>query len=301
MGPFYGKEMEECMPTANERRRTLRQLMKRPTLIVAPSSFNAWSACLIEAVGFEAIHVSGSSVSRAHAYSDLGLLGMSEMVTIHERIVEGTTLPIVGDAEGAFGGPIQTARTVRAYERAGVAAIHIEDEQIPKNAGAAHSVLPLADMVAKLKAALDSRTDGDFIIIARSNARACESLTQVMDRVSAYADTGVDAIWPGVRLEDELKQLAPTVQLPMVGVPPRQNMSLEAYAGYGFRIGCIPSILGQAATVAMAELLESFKRTGSEEEYWKERPDTQQWRQWFGNLGKKEEEAVARLSEQQSH
>ena len=283
------------MPTANERRRALRQLMKRPALIVAPSSFNAWSACLIEAVGFEAIHVSGSSVSRAHAYSDLGLLGMAEMVAIHERIAEATTLPIVGDAEGAFGGPIQTARTVRAYERAGVAAIHIEDEQIPKIPGAAHSVLPLADMVAKLKVALDSRIDGDFIIIARSNARACESLSQVMDRVSAYAETGVDAIWPGVRLEDELKQLAPTIKQPMVGVFPRLEMSKETYAGFGFRIGCIPSILGQAATVAMAELLQSLKQTGTEEEYWKTRPDTQQWRQWFGNLGKEEEETVARV------
>ena len=170
------------MPTAKERRSSLRQLMKRPALIVAPSSFNAWSACLIEAIGFEAIHVSGSSISRAHAYSDLGLLGMSEMVTIHERIVEATTLPIVGDAEAAFGGPIQTARTVRAYERAGVTAIHMEDELFPKNAGGDHSVLPVADMVAKLKAAMDSRIDGDFIIIARSNARGCESLTQAIWR-----------------------------------------------------------------------------------------------------------------------
>ena len=283
------------MPTAKERRSSLRQLMKRPALIVAPSSFNAWSACLIEAIGFEAIHVSGSSISRAHAYSDLGLLGMSEMVTIHERIVEATTLPIVGDAEAAFGGPIQTARTVRAYERAGVTAIHMEDEQFPKNAGADHSVLPVADMVAKLKAAMDSRIDGDFIIIARSNARGCESLTQVIDRVSAYAETGVDAIWPGVRREDELKQLAPTIKQPMVGVFPRQEVSKETYASYGFRIGCIPSVLGQAATVAMAELLQSLKQTGSEEDYWKTRPDTQQWKQWFGNLGKKEEEAVTRI------
>ncbi len=289
------------MPTANERRRSLHELMKRPQLIVAPSSFNAWSACLIETIGFEAIHVSGSSISRAHVYSDLGLLGMSEMVAIHERIAEATTVPIVGDAEAGFGGTIQTARTVRAYERSGVAAIHIEDEQFPKNAGAPHAVLAVEEMVAKLKAALDSRTDGDFIIIARSNARSCESLNQVIDRVSRYADTGVDCIWPGVRREDELKQLSPSIRQPMVGVFPRQEMSAETYANFGFRIGCIPSILGQAATVAMAELLQSLKQTGTEDAYWKEQPDTQQWRQWFSDLGKKDEEAVIRATGQSKH
>jgi len=284
------------MPTAKQRRLQLRELMKLPGLTVAPSCFNALSGCLIEQTGYKAIHVSGSSVARSHAYADLGLLGMAEMVAIHERIVEATGLPVVGDAECAFGAPIHAARTVRSYERAGLAAIHIEDEIFPKGQGdSAHQVLPKNTMVGKLKAALDARSDETFLVIARCNARESETFNQVMDRLAAYAETGVDAIWPGVRLPEELGRLRRLVSLPMVGVPPRQQMSLSAYGEFGFKIGCVPGILGQAATAAMAELLQIFKETGSDEDYWKPRPGADRWRQWFSNLGKEEQEAMARL------
>ncbi len=281
------------MPSAKERRLKLRELIRPAGLVVAPSAFNALSARLVEDAGFNAIHVSGSAINRFHAYADLGLLGITEMVAIHERIVEATSVPVIGDAESGFGAAVHTVRTVQAYERAGLAAIHIEDDPFPKELGG-HKALPCTKMIDKLKAALDSRTDNDFMIVARSNARDSESFTQVMDRVCAYAETGADAIWPGVRLPEELAELKDFVRLPMVGVPPRQQMSLDTYAGYGFKIGCVPGILGQAATAAMAGLLEIFKRTGSEEGYWRDQPDSSRWRRWFSDLGKREAEAVSR-------
>lgn len=283
------------MATTHEKRLRLKQMMALPELIVAPSSFDPLSACLIESVGFPAIHVSGSAVNRFHAYSDLGLLGMTEMVAIHERIAEATSIPVVGDAEAGFGGLLHAARSVRAYERAGVAAIHIEDEIVPKDPDPqAHSVIPTSQMVEKLKAALDARTDPAFVIIARSNARSSESFTQVMERASAYAETGVDAIWPGVSAKEELPKLARFIRLPMAGVPRRAQVSLKEYGACGFKIACIPGILGQAATCAMGELLEVFKRTGSDEEFWKMYPQAQRWRQWFNSLGQAEEEAILR-------
>jgi 2-methylisocitrate lyase-like PEP mutase family enzyme len=267
--------------------------MAKPELIVAPSAFNPLSACLIESVGFPAVHVSGSAVNRFHAYSDLGLLGMTEMVAIHERIAEATDVPIVGDAEAGFGGPLHVVRSVRAYERAGVAAIHIEDEIVPKSPDPqAHSVIPTPQMVEKLKAALDARTDPSFVIIARSNARASEPLDRVIERASAYAETGVDAIWPGVSASEELQNLSRHFSIPLVGVPRRGQVSLGDYGRFGFKIACIPGMVAQAAALGMAELLEIFRETGSDEEFWKKHPEAERWRRWFNNLGREQEEAI---------
>lgn len=281
------------MATAHEKRLRLREFMAKPELIVAPSSFNPLSACLIESVGFPAVHVSGSAVNRFHAYSDLGLLGLTEMVALHERIAEATEVPVVGDAEAGFGGPLHVARAVRSYERSGVAAIHIEDEITPKDPDPkAHSVITVSQMVEKLNAALDARTDPSFVIIARSNARASESLQQVTDRSSAYAETGVDALWPGISAKEELKDLRRFFSLPLAGVPRRAQVSLGEYGACGFKIACIPGIVGQAATAGMAELLEVFLKTGSDEEFWKKHPGAERWREWFNSLGREQEEGI---------
>ena len=116
------------MSNVIERRLKLKELLRGTSMTVAPSCFNALSARLVESIGFKVVHVSGSSLSRFAGYPDIGLLDLSEMIQIHERIVEATTIPVVGDAETGFGGPVHVVRTVRAYERAGLAAIHIEDE-----------------------------------------------------------------------------------------------------------------------------------------------------------------------------
>lgn len=283
------------MASIIERRLRLRELLAASQMTVAPSCFNPLSARLIETVGFNAIHVSGSSLSRFHAYSDIGLLDMSEMIQSHQRIVEATEVPVIGDAETGFGGPVHTVRTIRAYERAGLAGIHIEDELTPKISGGgpgSHSAIPLKEMVEKLKAALDARGDQAFVIIARTNARDCESFAQVMERVGAYSETGVDAVWPGVRLPEELEKVSAFTKLPLVGVPPRPAVSLETYEKCGFKVACIPSILGQAAVYAMWELLVAFKNTGSDEEYWRQRPEAGNWRRWFTETGKQEEESI---------
>src|SRR5205085_4343125 len=133
-------------------------------------------------------------VARSWGCADIGLLTATEMVGVHERIADAVDLPVVGDAETGYGNAVNVARTVRAYERAGVAAIHLEDDYTPKRPGGnpdvAHGAIPVAEMVGKLRAALDARTDPDFLIIARSNARDAESSEQLIERLLAYEEPG---------------------------------------------------------------------------------------------------------------
>ena len=149
-------------------------------------------------------------------------------------------------------------------------------------------------MVDKLKAAVDARIDPELVIIGRSNARDCESFQQVIDRVCAYAETGVDAVWPGVFEHEDCEQLRKYIKLPMVGSPHRAP-SLEAYRGYGFNVAVIPSVLAQVTSAAIAEFLETLKETGSGEAYWKKHPNTAEWRKWFNSYGREEEERVLRV------
>jgi 2-methylisocitrate lyase-like PEP mutase family enzyme len=278
------------MTTANERRRRLRALMAAPGIAVAPSAYDALSAMLVQDGGFPAIHVSGSGVARSFGVADVGLVTAPEMVEVHERIVEATDIPTVGDAETGFGNAANVIRSVRAYERAGVSAIHLEDDFTPKRPGGdpsmAHGAIPVAEMVGKLRAALDARTDPDFILIARSNARDAESLATLVDRLHAYEETGVDALWPGVSNLEELEQLRGRFRLPLVGVPPRPRVSPQQYADYGYKIACLPGILGQAASAGMRAVLNCLKTTGDTQDYFATVPDLATTRAWYSAIGR---------------
>ena len=286
------------MPTTAERRRTLRTAVGAPGIVVAPSAHDALSAMLIEEAGFPAVHVSGSGIARSFGLADIGLVTATEMVAIHERIVEAVGIPVVGDAETGYGNAMNVTRTVRAYERAGVAAIHLEDDYTPKRPGGhpdiPHGAVPVSEMVGKLRAALDARTDPDFLIIARSNARDAESFEQLMERLQAYEEAGADAIWPGVRAVEELQRLPGRLRKPLVGVPPRPTVTAYAYAEYGFKIACLPATLGQAATAAMRAALQSLKTSGDGEEYFAAVPDAAATRRWYGRIGMDAAERIER-------
>lgn len=286
------------MPTAGERRQTLRAQMAKPGIVVAPSSHDALTAMLIEEAGFPAVHVSGSGVARSFGFADVGLVSFAEMVAVHERIVEAVGIPVVGDAETGFGNAVNVARTVRAYERAGLAAIHLEDDYTPKRPGGhpdiPHGAVPVPEMVGKLRAALDARTDPGFMIIARSNARDAESFEVLMERLVAYQEAGADAIWPGVRALEELQQLPGPLTRPLVGVPPRPRVSAYQYAEYGFKIACLPGTLGQAATATMRAVLQSMKESGDGEEYFAQLPEGAAARRWYGAIGMAEVDRIER-------
>jgi 2-methylisocitrate lyase-like PEP mutase family enzyme len=234
------------------------------------------------------VHISGSGQHRSLGFADAGLLTLTEMINRAREIVDAVDIPIVSDAETGYGNAVNVVRTVREFERAGVAAIHIEDQMTPKRAG--HEgfdvgVVSKEEFVAKIKAAVDTRRDQGLVVIARSEVK--DSLPQRLERLQACAEAGADAVWVSGRSEDDIRAYA-KLGKPMVGVPPRQVMTIERYGELGGRVGCIPTVLQVAALHGMRQCLEELKRSGTEARYMKETPGIEDTRQWYGNLGNKE-------------
>ena len=274
--------------TIGEKRKSLRAMLKEPGCHIAPSCNDGIQARLVEWLGFPLVHISGSGQHRSLGFADAGLLTLTEMIDKARQIVDAVNLPVVSDAETGYGNPVNVVRTVREFERAGVAAVHIEDQMTPKRAG--HEgfdigLISREEFVAKIKAALDTRRDENLIIIARSEAK--DSLQERIDRVQACCEAGADAVWLSARSEDDIKAFA-KIGKPMVGVPPRQLMTIERYGELGGRVGCIPTVLQVAALHGMRQCLEELKRSGTETRYFKETPGIDETRKWYSELGNKE-------------
>src|SRR6201981_3169778 len=175
-------------------RQRMRALISRRGYTMVPGAYDTLTARLVEQAGFEAGYLTGGGYSRAHGYSDLGLLTLSENVRFIGLTVEAVAIPVIADADTGYGNAINVIRTVREYEKSGVAAFHIEDQVAPKKCGhyEGKEVISQAEMVGKIKAAVDTRQDPDLVIIARSDARAVEGLKASIDRVTAYLEAGAD-------------------------------------------------------------------------------------------------------------
>ncbi|UCE87259.1 MAG: isocitrate lyase/PEP mutase family protein [Deltaproteobacteria bacterium] len=182
--------------------RTLRAALERPELVVAPFVYDGLQARLAEAAGFEAAYMTGFGTAAARGLPDLGLLTMSEMVENARTLARSVAIPIVCDADTGYGSPLNVMRTVREYERAGAAALHIEDQVWPKRCGflEGKAVIPRDEMVSKVRAACDARRDPDFVIIARTDALAPEGWESAERRARAYRDAGADLVFvDGIR------------------------------------------------------------------------------------------------------
>ncbi|MET0584866.1 MAG: isocitrate lyase/phosphoenolpyruvate mutase family protein, partial [Candidatus Binatia bacterium] len=178
-------------------RHVLKQLLKRNQLLVAPGCFDGLSARLVEEAGFESAYLSGGAVARSMGIPDIGLVTMSESIERAVQVVSAIKIPIIADADTGYGNAVNLVRSVREFERAGVAAIHIEDQITPKRCGHldGKEVIPLSEMEMKLEAALKTRTDPDFCIIARTDARGVNGFDDAIQRARAFAKLGVDAIF----------------------------------------------------------------------------------------------------------
>ena len=241
--------------TAAEKRQALRKMLGEPTCHIAPSCNDGIQARLVEWLGFPLVHISGSGQHRSLGFADAGLLTLTEMVNKARDIVDAVNIPIVSDGETGYGNAVNTVRSVREFEKAGVAALHIEDQMTPKRAGHEGFDVGLVsreEFVNKIKAALDTRRDENLIIIARSEAK--DSLQERIDRVSACCEAGADAVWLSARTEDEIKAFA-KIGKPMVGVPPRQLMPLSRWGELGGRVGCIPTVLASGRVAWHAPVL----------------------------------------------
>jgi len=254
-------------------RRKLKQLLARRQLLIAPGVFDGLSARLVEEAGFEAIYLSGGAVARSMGVPDIGLVTMSEVIERAVQVVAAVKIPVIADADTGYGNALNLVRAVREFERAGVAAIHIEDQVTPKRCGhlEGKEVISLAEMEKKLAAALQSRSDPDFIIIGRTDSRAIHGLDDAIQRGKSFAKLGVDAVFvEAPQSEKELETIARSItEVPLMvnmfkgGKTPLLPASrLEEM---GFRIAIFPSESQRAAIYAMREALAMLKRDGSTE------------------------------------
>ena len=188
-----------------------KQLLNSGEMIVAPFIMNALHAKIAESVGFNAIYMTGSGTSAERGYPDVGLLTQTEMVQNARYIADAVEIPVISDADTGYGNPLNVYRTVKEYESAGVAAIHIEDQLFPKKCGFfdGKEVIPPEEMVEKLRAAQDARSDPDFTIIARCDAYAVKGWEDTVQRCNAYVEAGADMVFvDGIKSVDDLNMYA---------------------------------------------------------------------------------------------
>ena len=250
-------------------RQQLRQLIAKSGYTMVPGAYDTLTARLVEAAGFDAVYLTGGGYSRASGYPDLGLLTVVENVHFIGLTVEAVGIPVIADADTGYGNAINVIRTVREYEKSGVAGFHIEDQVAPKKCGhyEGKHVIPKTEMIGKIKAAADTRRDADMVIIARTDARAMEGLAAAIDRVNSYLEAGADVGFvEAPQSVDELRVVGRSVNGPnLVNVfeggktPMLAASELEEM---GFRLGIYPSQTHRAAIRAAQRVLAVLKEDG---------------------------------------
>jgi 2-methylisocitrate lyase-like PEP mutase family enzyme len=252
----------------------LRALIARKKLILAPGVADAMTARVVAKEGYEALYMTGSGTAAVRlGLPDVGLLTMSEMVDNAERIADAAEIPLVADADTGYGNPLNVMRTIRAYERAGVAAIHMEDQEWPKRCGhfAGKTVIPVEEMEAKIKAATDARHDPDFMIIARTDAYSVEGYDAAMERAARYIEAGADMIFvEELRTVEQLAEVTRRFKIPalynMGGSGKTPFLTATEIEALGFSLVIYPNFIMRAAIAAVQNVLRELKSSGSLEE-----------------------------------
>ena len=252
-------------------RSKLREMLEGPELVMAPGVADALNARLVAREGFKAIYMTGTGTTASRlGMPDIGLLTMTEMVDNAGRIVDASGLPVIADADTGYGGPINVQRTIRAYERAGVAGVHIEDQQWPKRCGhlEGKTLIPAAEMAAKVRAASDAREDKDFVVIARTDALSVEGFEQALDRGRLYEEAGADMIFiEAPNTPDQLAAVPRSFKVPTLfnmgssGKTP--FLSTQEIQKLGFKVVIYPNFMLLAAVTAAQGVLRELKKTGS--------------------------------------
>ena len=261
-------------PTQTKPRR-LRELIAKRTVML-PGAFNALSAMQIERAGFEAVYVSGAALAATRGLPDIGLLSMTEVVSDAATIANAVAIPALADADTGFGPPLAVMRTVREMERAGLSGIQLEDQDLPKKCGhlPGKRLVSRAEMVGKIKAAVEARLDPDFFIVARTDARAVEGIAAAVARAQAYADAGADAIFPeALESAEEFRMFARQLGATGLKVPLVANMTefgktpylrVSEFEDLGYRIVLFPVTALRIAAKAIETMLTELKSAGSQ-------------------------------------
>jgi methylisocitrate lyase len=260
----------------------LRELI-RTGCVPMPGVFNAAMGRLVERSGFDALYISGAGLCNATAgVPDIGLLTLTEVAQLAGYIARAVKIPAIVDADTAFGGPENAARTIAEFERAGLAGCHIEDQEFPKRCGhlAGKTLVETEEMTEKIAAAVAAKRDKDFLLIARTDARAVESFAKAVERAQSYLAAGADAIFPeALQNQQEFRDFAKEIEAPLLanmtefGKSPL--LSLQELAELGYRMVIYPQTAFRVSMFAAGQMLRDLKRTGTQES-WLDRMQTRQ-------------------------
>ena len=251
----------------------LRRMIAAGQFIAAPGVFDMISALVADGMGFDALYVTGYGVSASHlGLPDAGLMTFTDMESRVRRIVEGTSTPVIADADTGYGGLLNVRHTVRAYEAAGVTAIQIEDQEYPKKCGhtPGKRVVPLEDMLAKIRVAVDTRRSEDFLVIARTDSRAVLGLDEALRRGEAFRSAGADVVFvEAPESEAEMRAVTEAIDAPHMAnmVPGGKTPILpsDRLKRLGFAIGIHPALGFLAVGAALKAAYGALKETGTSE------------------------------------
>jgi 2-methylisocitrate lyase-like PEP mutase family enzyme len=240
-------------------------------VLLVPGAYNALVARVLEQAGFSAIYAGGYAAAAAtYALPDIGIMTGTEMADHLSRIAGAVSLPVIADADTGYGELVNVARTVREHERAGAAAVQIEDQVFPKRCGhmEGKKVIPREEMVAKVRAALAARSDPDTVIVARTDAIAVTGLEDAIERMQAYAEAGADVIFPDApRSVDEMRQIAAALDQPLVANMSEHGktplLSAEEIGALGYAIALYPSSTLFAAAQSAREIAAILRGKGT--------------------------------------
>lgn len=250
-----------------------RKLINDPEILVMPGAHDALTSKVIEKAGFKAVTYGGYSISASLlGKPDIGLLGMKEMADVYRNIVEAVDIPVFADADTGYGDVNNVIRTVREYEKAGVAGLFIEDQVFPKRCGhmEGKDVIPVDDMLAKIRAACSAREDEDLVIMARTDALAVHGLDEAIRRGILYAEAGADLIFvEAVRSRDEMGLVNREIPKPtlanMIEGGKTPILSTGELEQLGYNVVVYPCSLTYAVTKAAQTCMEVLKTTGTTE------------------------------------
>lgn len=249
----------------------LRQLLKEPGILIAPGAHDVLAAKIIAQVGFQAVYFTGYGQAASHlGCPDVGLLTMTEMVTRLNNMASAVDIPVIADADTGFGNAINTMRTVREYEKAGAAAIQLEDQVAPKKCGHMldRQLVPVEEMVNKIRAAVAARRDPDLVIIARTDARTSMGLEEALARGKAYEEAGADVLFiESPESVEEMRQICRSFKVPvlanMVEGGRTPLLPVGELEKLGYKLVIFPTASVYTTAKALMSLMQELKRTGS--------------------------------------
>jgi methylisocitrate lyase len=268
--------------TKNNKADRLRELIAKGAVLL-PGVPNAAMARQVERTGFDAVYVSGAGMANAAAgVPDIGLLSLTEVVTLAGYIAKAVKIPAIVDADTGFGGAENVARTIRELEGAGLAGCHLEDQEFPKRCGhlAGKSLVETQEMAGKIKAAVATRRDPDFMIIARTDARAVEGFDRAVERAGEYLAAGADAIFPeALQTAEEFRDFAKEIDRPLLanmtefGKSPM--LTFQQLADFGYRMVIFPQSAFRVSMKASERFLAALKKSGTQSD-WLDKMQTRQ-------------------------